>query len=163
MGVTKPDGTTTPKRFTRDDVLNRDLVIEMLRREEELTKSNVGQNMYRNSFNNPFISLEVEKALNRLVLSEFGFDTSDESVEMYRTIFKTYFRSPKDYDREVIESVHYMRENKCVFYTFPPMRTGQKIPNVDLYRLDGETRTNLYDAIGHPRPRYTVFAAFSLS
>lgn len=160
MGITT-GGDTTP--FTRDSVLNRDLVIQMLCREEEITKSQKGQDMYRNSYNNPFISLEVEKALNRMVLSEFGFTTTDEDVSQYRTIFKTYFKSPEDYDREVIGSVHYMRENKCVFYKHPRMKTGQRIPNVDLYRLDGINKTSLYDAIGHPRPQYTLFAAFSLS
>jgi len=151
------------KRFNHDDVLNRDLVIKMLRREEELVKSDYGQNMYRNSYNNPFISLEVEKAFNRMILAEFGFDTSDDSVDMYRMIFKTYFKSPYDYDREVIESVHYMRENKCVFYTSPPMEIGQKIPNVKLFRVDGISDLTLYDAIGYPRPPNTLFAAFSLS
>lgn len=149
--------------FTRKCVLNRELVIKMLKHEEQITRSEYGQSMYKNSFNNPFISLTVEKALNRKVLSDFGFDTSDESVECYRTIFKEYFRSPDDYDKEVIESVHYMRENKCVFYKYPPMKIGQRIPNVGLYQIDGKTKTTLYDAIGHPRPDYTVFAAFSLS
>jgi hypothetical protein len=160
MGIIK---NTNTNRFTRECVLNKDLVMKMLKHEEEITKGTFGQDMYRNSFNDPFISLSVEKALNRQTLSDFGFDTSDESVQMYRTIFKTYFKSPDDYDREVINSVHYMRENKCVFYKHPSMKLGQRIPNVDLYRLDGETKTTLYDAIGHPRPEHTIFAAFSLS
>ena len=57
------------------------------------------------------MSLDVEKMINRIVLNYFGFDTSNESVENYRTIFRTYFKSPNDYDVEVINSVHYMREN----------------------------------------------------
>ena len=73
MGITPK----TRKPFTRNDILNRNLVIRMLRFEEELTKSEYGQNLYKNPLNKPFISLTVEKALNRKVLSEFGFDTSD--------------------------------------------------------------------------------------
>lgn len=160
MGITK---NSTSKRFTRESVLNKDLVIQMLRHEEQITKSSFGQNMYRNSFNKPFVSLTVEKALNRQTLSDFGFDTSDESVEMYRTIFKQYFKTPHEYDKEVIGSVHYMRENKCVFYNREPMKFGQKIPNVNLYQLDGTTETTLHDCIGSPAPKYTIFAAFSLS
>jgi len=75
MGITSK---TYAQPFTKDDVLNRDLVIRMLTFEEELTKSEYGQNLYKNPLNKPFISLTVEKALNRRVLSEFGFDTSND-------------------------------------------------------------------------------------
>jgi hypothetical protein len=159
----------TPKKkvgFTQDDVLNRDLVIKMLKFEEELTKSEYGQNLYKNPLNNPFVSLTVEKALNRKVLSEFGFDTSDYSVEMYRTIFKTYFHSPTDYDEEVISSVHYMRENRCVFYENEKLEIGQSIPNCPLYTLEG-SETTLFECmpsiINDIPITHTVFAGFSLS
>lgn len=159
--ITGSSATTKP--FTHDNVSNRKLVIKMLKHEEQITKGEYGQSMYRNVYNKPFISLHVEKALNRKVLADFGFDTSETSVEMYRTIFKTYFKTPKQYDREVIESVHYMRENKCVFYENPPMKIGEIVPNVVLFRMDGKTETTLHDVIGYPRPHYTIYAAFSLS
>lgn len=153
--------------FTTVNVLDRELVIRMLKYEEQLTKGEVGQMMYRNPLNKPFISLTIEKALNRMVLSEFGFTTTDADVEVYRTIFKTYFRSAENYDEEVINSVHYMRENKCVFYKNPPIVCGQKIPNCELYNLDGKTKTTLhqvlqFDGVNTPY-NYNIFAAFSLS
>lgn len=155
--------------FTITNVLDRELVIRMLKYEETLTKGEFGQMMYRNPLNKPFISLTVEKALNRKVLSDFGFTTTNADVDMYRTIFRTYFRSPEDYDEEVINSVHYMRENKCVFYKHPPIEIGQKIPNCELYELDGKTKTTLHQALtlrfdGVNTPQnYSIFAAFSLS
>lgn len=147
--------------FTKQDVLNKELVIKMLNYEEALTKSDYGQGLYKNTLNNPLISLTIEKALNRATLSQFGFTTSGQSVEMYRTIFKTYYRDATDYDKEVLDSVHYMRENKCVYYKNKPLQIGEKIPDCELYNLDGKT-TTLYDAI-NKESDHTLIAAFSLS
>ncbi len=152
----------TTKPFTHDDVLNRSLVIQMLQYEEQLTKSDYGQSLYKNTLNRPLISLTVEKTLNRLTLSHFGFDTSDASVETYRTIFKNYYKSPTEYDKEVLDSVHYMRENKCVYYKELPLQIGDKIPNCSLYQLDGQTKTTLHDIINQ-NSAYTMIGAFSLS
>jgi hypothetical protein len=145
-----------------DHVRDKKMVIPMLQYEEQLTKSEYGQNLYRNFLNNPLISLTVEKILNRLTLSHFGYDTSDESVENYRTIFKTYYKSPTDYDKEVTDSVHYMRENKVVYYTSNKIVPNDIAPNCNLYKLNGETVTTLYDEINR-QSRYTVVAGFSLS
>ena len=149
--------------FTKEYVLDKELVINMLQFEEEFTKSNEGQDLYRNPLNRPYVSLHIEKTINRIVLNNFGFNTLDESVEMYRTIFKTYFNSPDDYDEDVINSVHYMRENKCVFYKHPKLKIGAHIPDCTLYNLDGETETTLYNAINKHNFNKVVIAAFSLS
>jgi hypothetical protein len=163
MGITEVKGNQ-PKPFTEMCVKDRDLVIKMLKYEEQLTKSQEGQDLYRNRLNNPFVSLTVEKILNRMVLSHFGFDTTDENVEMYRTIFRMYFQSPFNYDAEVIGSVHYMRENKCVFYRLPPLQIGDIIPDCDLYELNGVTKTTLHQSIAKTNGcDSTVFAAFSMS
>jgi len=155
--------TNNTKPFTMDDVKNKHLVIQMLKYEEQLTKSEYGQSLYKNTLNKPLISLNIEKALNRLVLSYFGFNTSDLNVETYRTIFRTYYNSPNDYDKDVLDSVHYMRENKCVYYKLPPLQLGDKIPNCDLYEIDGKTKTTLYDVINKTKSDYTLIEAFSLS
>ena len=135
------------KPFTSIDVKNKDLVIKMLNYEEELTKSEFGQSLYKNILNKPLVSLNVEKTLNRLVLSHFGFDTTDENVEMYRTIFRNYYNSPNDYDKDVLNAVHYMRENKCVYYKNPSLKLDDKIPDCELYELNGKEKLTLYDAI----------------
>lgn len=149
--------------FTQKDVNNRELVIKLLSYEETLAKSETGQSLYKNPLNNPITSLTVEKILNRMTLLEFGFDTSDESVEQYRTIFKNYYKSPTDYDKEVLDSVYYMRENKCVYYTTAPIEVNDVCPNVELVELDGIQKSNLYDIINRSGFDYTVIAAFSLS
>ena len=154
--------TISLKPFTKQDVLNKELVIKMLNYEEALTKSDYGQSLYKNTLNRPLISLTIEKSLNRATLSQFGFNTDTDSVEMYRTIFKTYYRSATDYDKDVLDSVHYMRENKCVYYKNEPLEIGEKIPDCNLYNLDGKTKTTLYDAINKDSD-YTLVAAFSLS
>ena len=151
------------KQFTMDDVHNKNLVIEMLNYEEQLTKSDYGQSLYRNKLNKPFVSLTVEKALNRLTLSQFNFDTTDESVENYRMIFKTYYNSPTDYDADVLNAVHYMRNNKCMYYKSPQLNIGDKLPNCKLYDLCGENQMDLYDIINKKNFEYVMIGAFSLS
>ncbi len=154
------------KPFTEQHVKDRELVIKMLKFETDYAKSEKGQMMYKNPLNFPGTSLTVEYAFNRVTLTEFGFETDDTDVENYRSIFRTYFKSPTDYDKEVIEASYYMKNNKCVFYEKAPMLLGQKIPNCDLYYLNGETKTTLYDTIINNDgtvPTYSIFAAFSLS
>ena len=152
MGLTKP----LFKTFGKQDVQNRDLVIKMLKYEEELTKSDYGQSLYKNTLNKPLISLTIEKAINRLVLQHFNYEPSDESVDNYRTIFKTYYKSPFEYDKEVLDSVHYMRENKCVYYKTLPLKIGDTVPDCKLHN------TTLYELIDKSKD-YTMVAAFSLS
>ncbi len=152
-----------PKSFTLNDVKNKGLVIQMLNYEEQITKSDNGQGLYKNTLNMPLISLNIEKILNRQTLMHFGFDTTDASVEMYRTIFKNYYNSPTDYDKEVLNSVHYMRENKCVYYQSPIINVGDIIPNCEIYELDGKTETSLYDVINKNKANYTLIESFSLS
>ena len=154
------------KPFTGQHVKDRDLVIKMLEFETEYAKSEKGQMMYKNPLIFPGTSLTVEYAFNRVTLAEFGFETDDGSVDNYRTIFRTYFKSPTDYDKKVIDASYYMKNNKCVFYEKEPMLLGQKIPNCDLYELNGKTKTTLYDTILNNDgtvPTFSIFAAFSLS
>lgn len=149
--------------FTKKNVLDKFLVIRMLRFEEIFTKSSEGQVLYKNPFSRARISLDVEHSINRITLDHFNFDTSDVSVAAYRTIFRTYFNAPDDYDKEVINSVHYMRENKCMFYTKPILEIGQTIPDCELVEQNGEKTTSLHAAIKKEDGVHTVFAAFSTS
>jgi hypothetical protein len=151
-----------PIPFTSTHVKNKQLVIQMLNYEENLTKSDFGQNLYKNILNSPLISLTIEHAINRLVLAKFGFDTSDLSVSTYRTIFQTYYNSSSDYDPDVLNAVHYMRENKCVYYKQRPLEIGDVIPDCELYEIDGITKTTLYNII-NKESKYTMIGAFSLS
>lgn len=133
--------------FTNDNVLDRDLVIKMLKHEEEIAIGDWGQSRYRDPSSRASISLDNEYAFNRTTLYDFGFDTSDESVANYRTIFRTYFKSPDHYDQEVINASYYMRNNRCVFYRSKPLVKGDLLPNCRLYMLDGTTETDLHSAI----------------
>lgn len=155
--------TGDTKPFTNADVKNKPLVIKMLNYEEEITKSDIGRTLYSTKLNRPLVTLTVEHTLNRLTLAHFNFDTSDESVEMYRTIFLNYYTSPTEYDAEVLNAVHYMRANKCVYYTQPPLQIGDVIPDCKLFMIDGENVTSLYDEINRAGAIKTVIAAFSLS
>lgn len=133
--------------FTNDNVLDRDLVIRMLQHEEIIATSDWGQNHYRDPFSRVSISLDNEYAFNRKTLSDYGFNTSNENVANYRTIFRTYFKDPDNYDKEVINASYYMRNNRCIFYRSIPLKGGDLLPNCRLYMLDGITKTDLHSAI----------------
>lgn len=133
-------------QFTDTQLHDRDLVIRMLTWESELMCSPEGQARYKLAGSGQFTSLDNEYAFNRMVLRNFGFATDDSSVANYRRIFRTYFRGPDEYDKEVIGSSHYMRNNRCVFYKAPKIRCGYTIPDVPLLTPDSQN-TTLYEAI----------------
>lgn len=160
MGQSKKDKL---RPFTLNDVKNKELVIKMLNYEEQLSKSSFGQSHYKNKLNRPLTSLTIERALQRFVLAEFGFTTKDEDVVIYRTIFKNYYKSPDDYDKDVLNATHYMRENKCVYYKSPILEIGQIIPDCNIYKLNGTDITSIYDIVNNKKASYTILAAFSLS
>ena len=134
----------------------------MLRWEDSYGQGPEGQSVYQSEINQPRTSLEPEYILARIVLSQFGFDTSLESIANYRKIFKHYYRSATDYDHEVINSVYYMRNNRLMFYTTTMPQIGDKLPESQLYTLYSDTPAKLSDLIATDS-QYTVFAAFSTS
>lgn len=126
MGVVRvasDSGGAAPPEFTIHNhvVGDRDLVLRMLRYEDGLIHSPETMRMYADPTFRPRTSLTIEHALQRVVLARFGFSTSDESVRAYRSIFRHYYRSPWDHDRDVLSAVTYMRENKLLYYTAPPI------------------------------------------
>lgn len=149
-------------KFTLDHIQIKELVINMLKYEDQLMFSDVGKSIYNNYYYYPTKSLDAVYTLHRIVLNEFDFDTSDESVDNYRKIFSYYYKSPIDYDIDVLSSVFYMRENKCVYYKSPMLKIGDTLPNCRLYELNGKSETNIYDQLGN-NFRYGFIAGFSIS
>jgi hypothetical protein len=150
----------TPKiPFRQQHVLNRDLVIEMLKYEDYYGRGQ-GQHIYTIFTDH---DLKPSRCINRHVLIHFGFDSSDTSVATYRTIFKNYYNSPDDYDKEVLDCVYYMKNNKCVYYNLPKFKIGDKLINHQLLHLNGES-TSLFQAINSLRPfNHILLCAFSTS
>lgn len=112
--------------FTGSHVKDRDLIIKMLKYEDSLIHNDVGM-MYKTPSYLPSQSLNVEWAVQRLVLTHFGFSNSDDDVLNYRKIFRKYYKNPLEFDREVLDSVSYMKHNKCVYYTQPVIKTGDVV------------------------------------
>ena len=136
-----------PVPFTEQTLQNRDLIISMLRYEDQIILDEVGKKIYADPSYEVSDSLFSEFVIHRIVLSKFGFDTSDESVLNYRKIFKTYYESPRSFDREVMQSVAYMRENKCVYYTEKDINVDDLINDCRLYDLDGNV-TSIMESLG---------------
>ncbi len=132
--------------FTDETLKNRELIIKMLQYEDSIILSDKGQQIYKQNTNNLYVSLASFYIIHRMVLNHFNFTTTDQDVLNYRKIFKTYYKSPIDYDKDVINSVTYMRENKCIFYDSKVIEIGEQIPDVVVHKLDG-TKTSLQDEI----------------
>jgi hypothetical protein len=153
------DENTVP--FTEATVKNKQLIINMLKYEDSLIHGSIGKDIYANEMNRPRISLEPEFSLHRLTLAKFGFTTDDDDVKIYRTIFQNYYNGPHDYDKDVLSSVTYMRENKCVYYTSPIINIGDRLPDCKIFKLDG-LETSLHQELGTDF-QYAFIGGFSNS
>lgn len=154
MGLTEACGGFRP--FASSDATNKRLVVEMLKYEDSLIHGEQGQSMYRDPSYQPARSLDVEHGVQRMVLTRFGFRNDDDDVSTYRTIFRTYYQGPTDYDAEVLGSVTYMRENRCLYYTAPPIRVGDAVSDLlakcmvhvaDVDNVFSPTRRSLIDIV----------------
>lgn len=148
--------------FTEDHCMNRNLIIHMLKYEDEIIHGNVGKSIYANESYEHFTTLESMYVIHRIVLNAFGFKTTDADVQNYRKIFSKYYKSPTDYDEEVLSSVTYMRENKCVYYKGKDYNIGDTFENVQLYNTNGTIKVNIVDMI-NKEDNYTFIGAFSNS
>jgi hypothetical protein len=79
----------------------------------------------------------------------------------YRKIFSRYYKSPFDYDEDVINCVSYMRENKCVFYKGKDFNIGDIFDNVSVLTINKE-KINILDKI-NKEDNYTLIGGFSNS
>lgn len=147
------------KPFTLETIKDRDLIIRMLRFENDVYKGEKGQTAFREMTPH---TMEPIHYIHRETLLEHGFRTDDESVKNYREIFRNYYQGPEDFDKEVIDSVLYMKYNRCIYYTEPKIEVGDTLPNCRLYELDGKTKTSVHGAI-IPENRFNLVCSFSQS
>ncbi len=152
----------SPIPFTLDHAKTKALVMQLLQFEDAYGKSHSALELYSSKLSKPH-TLAPIYAIHRHVLSKFGFNTSDESVENYRTIFLNFYKSPTDYDEDVINCVYYMRNNKCVFYTKPKPIVGDKLTDCELVGLDGVSTVALSELMRMRAFKYYLVCSFSLS
>lgn len=150
------------KPFLQEHIQDKSLILEMLKYENSLILGETGKEIFNNESYILFSDLETTYIFHRLTLNHFMFNSNDSDVENYRKIFGYYYKSPTDYDGDIMSSVVYMRENRCIYYKEPRLEKEDYIPNIELYKLDGETKTNLYDQI-NKNNNYTIIGAFSNS
>ena len=148
-------------KFTKEHVANKILVITMLQYEDSIIKGDIGKSIYEDTSFEHFSSLEPMYVIHRIVLNNFNFETDEDDVNNYRKIFAHYYKSPTDYDEEVINSVAYMRENKCVFYTNKDFNIQDTFENIYLHDLN-KNKVSLFDKI-NKEDNYTLIGAFSNS
>jgi hypothetical protein len=147
------------KNFTFNDIKNKELILQMLKFEDELYLSDKGQEIMIDHGNNITNNLG-SKAIQRLTLNNFGYLSDDENLSIYRKIFSYYYNSPKEYDEDILKSVYYMRENRILYYKEKSITIKSKIPNINIYKSDGKTLTDIYTNLNS---KFSLIAAFSMS
>ena len=163
MGIVgNPEAPPSQRPFTHSDVLDRDKVIAMLKYEDSLFLGPKGQALFKDTSFNHLTDLESYYTFHRATLSAFGFQTTEQDVLTYRTIFQNYYKGPHTYDAEVLSSVCYMRENKCVYYDAPEILVDDVAPDTRLATLEGVPTTlhAILDTLPH---KYVFVGAFSNS
>jgi hypothetical protein len=143
--ILKDAGPAVP--FTEKDLMNRELVIRMLKYEDSLILGEEGKAIYADPSYEMTKSIFAELVFHRMTLTEFGYQTDDTSVAIYRSIPMTYWKSPTEYDAEVMNSVAYTRANRCLYYTAPEIKVGDTLPDCRLYDLDGK-ETTIRESLG---------------
>lgn len=152
--------------LTVSDINNRQLVLDMLQAEDSMIHGEA-QDMYKTAHYFGGHSLTVEYAVQRMILDKFGFETSDSDIENYRSIFRTYYNDPSDYDEDVLNSVTYMRENRCLYYQNPVLRVGQNVSKqlslCHVHTIFGSSAGTLSDIINDIDFEHVLVGAFSRS
>lgn len=148
--------------FTKEDLHNRDLVLTMLKAEDELFMSDLGQEHLRR--HGGIYTIESNKVMQREILKQHGFLTDDDSLSNYRSVIHVYYRSPTDYDKEVMNSVVYLRENHLLYYPTVKPQPGQDYIDVELLTLDGQSKVKLSELMKEDKGKNNLLvAAFSVS
>jgi hypothetical protein len=157
------DTVTAPRRpFTPADVANRSLVITMLRYEDSVMLGPQGAAIFADETLPHLTDLDTYHIFHRMTLAVHGFTTTDMDVKNYRAIFSHYYAGPSHYDAEVLNSVCYMRENKCVYYTAPSIHLGDGATDVELLTITGESSSLVKELEALPH-KYVFVGAFSHS
>ena len=73
-----------------------------------------------------------------------------------------YYKSPSDYDKDIISSVYYMKNNKCVFYDKPKINIGDNLIDCKLLDINGNI-TSLYAILNNNKFKHAFIGAFSNS
>ncbi len=149
-------------KFTQNDIENRDLILKMLQDEDKYYLSIEGQNLIKDLGRANVFSLNTAKTIQRQILEKYGFENDDESLATYRTIFQHYYKSSLDYDKDILSSVYYMRENRLLYYTTKKIEVDDIIPDTELLEVNGDSKT-LFDVLNEEPTKTTILAAFSLS
>lgn len=154
--------TNDRKPFTLEHVKDRELVIKMLSYEDTQMLGLPGKHIFKDLSLHHLTSLETYYIFHRMTLAAHGFSTTDEDVANYRKIFSNYYNSPHSYDAQVLGSVCYMRQNKCVYYDAPLLSVGDEAPDVELLTLEGLSTSLSSLMTAHPH-KYVFVGAFSNS
>jgi len=143
------DFQPNPRRKVAD--MNRELLIQMLKRENEIRLSNPVQEMYDEERILKIIpSTSIEEAIQKLVLEEFGFE--HDLLDYYRC---TRARFPND--PEIRDSVLYIKHDKS---RRGDLRVGHNTPNPTLITLNNEERC-LLDFKIDKRPLVLIAGSYS--
>jgi len=110
--------------------VTREIILQMLLSEQKLRYSNDVQNLYDQGLNSTNDPEFIEKFIQKKVLEQFGFNTSDGSLKNYQSIGSYY-----ENDTEIKNAIHYLRINiikDCSLKMYQPCI------DANLYTLDNK-------------------------
>jgi len=131
----------------------------MLKYEDTLYNSLKGQQILKEYGN----ILEGSKIIQRMTLNNFGFLSGDENLAIYRKIFHHYYKNSTNYDKDILSSVYYMRENRLLYYTSPVINIGDKITDVNIYDDNIKSEVSLFDVLNKDLSKPIILASYSTS
>lgn len=110
----------------------RELLLQMLRREEEVRLSDETQSRYAERPDDFDWKSRITVKLQQQVCREFGFTHDlDEGLDLLRSAPALF-----PGDEEVKQSAHWLRHN---IVAACPLHTGNLVPNIPLFRTDGSS------------------------
>jgi len=138
--------------------IERNLLMEILRRENEIRLSDEIQDKYTNmkyNWDDPedYDGFLIDRSCQIQALREFGFNPGeDDSLEAYQISCGIWVSDP-----EVSQCVVWMKYCKM---RFGDLKCGDTAPNANLFTLDGKS-IELYSFIQQDRPLILVGGSYS--
>lgn len=96
--------------FSLETIRDKKLILKMLEHEESIIYGDIGKIIYDDYSNEHLCFIEFQMAIHKIVLKDFNFSNKESDIQNYRMIFSYYYKSPNNYDKDIINAVSYLRE-----------------------------------------------------
>jgi hypothetical protein len=129
--------------------IEKNKIIEMLKEEERVRYSPQIQEVYTEQYhklekNKNESRLNIELEIQKFILKQFGYSTSDVSINNYHKIPSKYF-----HDDDIKNSIFYIKLN---IFKYPSVHVGDDLINVELIDYSTKNYTFLNELTNSEMP-----------